>query len=202
MLERFESPLFAIPVSEPAKARELSCERCSVDHARELIRLWHSRLPKTQRGPWMFAFRGAVDDYSYAVALWNNPSARTLPQHWIELRRMAVSPDAPHCTASWFLGAMAKWFRDNAPQHEVMISYQDEAVHEGTIYKAAGWIAEHRTAARMRDRSKPRPNGRIYRRKVHGIDVDASAKIRWQKSLNSKTTILAAEQLNLLQAIE
>ena len=129
-MERFESPLFAEAVPEPTKARDLTCNRCAVDHARELIRLWHSRLPKTQRGPWMYAFRAAVDDYSYAVALWNNPSARTLPGHWIELRRMAVAPDAPHCTASWFLGAMAKWFMENASQHEVMISYQDEEVHK------------------------------------------------------------------------
>jgi len=183
-MERFESPLFAEAVPEPTKARDLTCNRCAVDHARELIRLWHSRLPKTQRGPWMYAFRAAVDDYSYAVALWNNPSARTLPGHWIELRRMAVAPDAPHCTASWFLGAMAKWFMENASQHEVMISYQDEEVHQGTIYKAAGWKVEHRTAARIRDRSKPRPNGRIYRLKSHGVSVDAAAKSRWQKNIS------------------
>ena len=48
------------------------------------------------------------DGVTYAVALWHNPSARTLPGHWLELRRMACAPDAPHCTASRFLAEMTK----------------------------------------------------------------------------------------------
>ena len=181
--ERYLFPLLSNPKQSVLKASNLICEPCPVETSRLLIANWHSRLPKTQRAPWMYSFAAHFDEYIYAVALWNNPSARTLPHHWIELRRMAVSPDAPHCTASWFLGAMHRWFRDNKPHHEVMISYQDEDVHLGTIYRAAGWCPTHRTKARVRDRSKLRPNGRIYRKKVHGDAVDAAAKTRWQKEI-------------------
>ena len=180
--ERAAAPLFFVPSDAPTRARFLDCEKCSVDLARSLISKWHSRLPKTQPAPWMHSFRAHYNDTTYAVALWNNPSARTLPNDWIELRRMAVASDAPHCTASWFLAAMEKWIRENT-NHPVMISYQDTAVHAGTIYKAAGWVATNRTKYRVRDRSKLRPNGRIYRKKQHGVEVDASEKVRWQKTL-------------------
>lgn len=192
-VRRYSMPMFASPVLVPSKASKLCCELCPVSHAREMISLWHSRLPKTQRGPWMYSFRACSDDMTFAVALWNNPSARTLPGHWVELRRMAVSEDAPHCTASWFLAAMQKWFKANAPQHEKMISYQDEDVHLGTIYKAAGWQSEHRTAARTRDRSTLRPGGRTYRRTVHGVSVDSAAKTRWARYINEPLTTEEAE---------
>lgn len=102
------------------------------------------------------AFCAHHGGYIYAVALWHNPSARMLPAHWLELRRMAVAADAPHCTASWFLGRMTRYFAVTCPERERLISYQDTAVHKGTIYLAAGWQRAYVAKPRLRDRSKAR----------------------------------------------
>jgi hypothetical protein len=179
--ERVALPLLfcpSLPLLE--RARQLLVDECAVDHARRLIKKWHSRLPVTQPGPWRFAFHAHYDGVSYAVALLNNPSARTLPGHWLELRRMAVAADAPHCTASYFLNAMAKVLKKKEPQAEKIISYQDEAVHKGTIYKAAGWHRAARQVPRVRDRSKPRPSGRMYRWNINGAAADSAGKVRWE----------------------
>lgn len=168
----------------PATARRLTVDLCPTGHARLLVALWHSRLPETQRGPWQHAFRAHANGLTYAVALWHNPSSPGLPHHWAELRRMAVAPDAPHCTASFFLARMADWYRHNEPEHERLISYQDTEVHQGTIYKAAGWTAAHYQPPRVRDRSKPRRGtGRAYRRADVNPAAEASGKIRWEYAI-------------------
>jgi hypothetical protein len=177
-------PLWQEPTAAPQSVRELVCDRCEVETARRLNAAWHSRLPHTQRGPWQYAFAAHKNGQVYAVALWHNPSARGLPAHWLELRRLAVAPDAPHCAASWFLSRMARWFRANVPERERMISYQDCDVHTGTIYKAAGWEIGAVSKARVRDRSKPRHGTRRdYRSNSNGAAPDASPKNRWEKRL-------------------
>lgn len=167
------------------KARHLVFEPCDKALAVDACRRWHSRLPNTQAGPWQFAFAALSPEGAVvAVALWNNPSARMLPSHWLELRRMACSPDAPKFTASSFLGYMARYFKKHHPERERMISYQDTAVHEGTIYKATGWTAAYTSKPRVRDRSKPRVGTeRAYRSNLNGAEPDASAKVRWEKAL-------------------
>ena len=180
-LDRLGAPLFEIPTGAvPTKARQLIIEPCAVDHARLLTERWHSRLPHTQRGPWMYAFRAAFDGVSYGVALLHNPSARTLPSHWIELRRLTVAPDAPPHTASRMLGQLRRWFQRNVPEAERLISYQDPSVHKGTIYKAAGWAIGYVAADRTRDRTGLRPTGRAYRWNHNGDEVDQVGKIRWE----------------------
>lgn len=163
----------------------LRFEVCEKAHAVECVRAWHSRLPNCQSGPWMYAFRGALPSgETCAVALWNNPSARTLPKDWIELRRMAISPQAPPNTASQFLGWMVRWLRRNAPRHTRAISYQDTAVHTGTIYRASGWTPGFVTKARVRDRSPMRRGyERQYRKDINGMAAASSEKIRWEKEL-------------------
>lgn len=187
LLERSLNPLWQEPVAPPASVRDLTLVRCSVPAARALNELWHSRLPRTQAGPWQFAFAAHTGGIAYAVALWHNPSARGLPQHWLELRRLAVADDAPHCTASWMLSRMRRWFAHNCPERERMISYQDTAVHTGTIYRAAGWTAAHTANPRLRDRSKARVGTRRdYRSNLNGLDVDGAAKVRWEMSLDGR----------------
>jgi hypothetical protein len=142
-------------------------------------------LPHCQAGPWKFAFE-AIDLHhnTVAVALWHNPSARCLPAHWMELRRMACSPSCPRNTASRFLAWMVRYFRQHIAQAERCISYQDLSVHTGTIYKAAGWKPVYLSRARVRDRSKPRVGTtRMYRTNANGIAVDASPKMRWEIAL-------------------
>jgi len=170
-------------------ARDLMFEPCPKLHAVQLVRAWHSRLPNCQRGPWSHAFHGHKDGVTYVVALWNNPSARCLPNHWRELRRMACAPDSPRNTASRFLAWMVRWFQSNEPHHERLISYQDTSVHTGCIYKAAGWIAEATTVERIRDRSvNRRGTDRKYRTNINGTDADMVSKVRWGMNLRSKTT--------------
>lgn len=165
-------------------ARDLVFEPCEKSHAVSLVRLWHSRLPNTQNGPWQFAFRAQCSGRTYAVALWNNPSGRCLPHHWLELRRMACSPDSPKNTSSRFLMWMVRWFRLHCPQRERCISYQDTAVHKGTIYRACGWTAAYTSKARVRNRSGNRPGtSRKYRWNINGTAADASPKIRWETAL-------------------
>jgi hypothetical protein len=165
-------------------ARDLRFEPCPKRHAVALVRLWHSRLPECQSGPWTHAFRGHIADRTYVVALWNSPSARCLPHGWRELRRMACAPDAPRNTASRFLAWMVRWFRQNEPHRERLISYQDTEVHSGTIYRAAGWLPAWVTTERIRDRSGNRVGTkRKYRSNLNGIGPDTVSKIRWEIEL-------------------
>lgn len=179
------APLFAasdrIP---PEKATMLAVVPCETELARYCNGLWHSRLPTTQRGPWTHAFAAVHDGWVYGVALWNSPSARTLPSHWRELRRLAVAPDAPHCTASRMLGQMVRWFRVNEPHTERLISYQDLDVHDGTIYRAAGWTVGLVSKPRQRDRTGQRAGTqRLYRWDINGAPPAGAGKARWEITL-------------------
>ena len=179
--DRRMNPLFTPDeYAPPAKATDLAVVRCQPALCVGLVAAWHSRLPRVQSGPWKLCFASHYKETVFAVALWNNPSARTLPADWLELRRMAVAPDAPHCTASHMLGQMRRWIRVNMPEVPKLISYQDQDVHTGTIYKAAGWIPEWETKPRVRDRSKPRVGTRRpYRSDSNGASPASAAKTRW-----------------------
>lgn len=161
------------------KASELIVDHCQKIEARAFISAHHSRLPNVQAGPWKYAFSASHPETNeiVAAALWNNPSARTLPNEWLELRRMAVCDEAPHCTASSFLQSMVKILRKYGHSH--FISYQDTAVHQGTIYKAAGWTVEYVGAFRVRQRGFSEARGRNYRIAINGQDADAAPKNRW-----------------------
>ena len=170
--------------STPTSALQLRFGKCEPCSAVAMVRAYHSRLPRCQAGPWMYAFEAEHDGIRYAAALWNNPSARCLPGHWIELRRMVCVDDAPRYTASRFLAWMVRWIAKYHPEHERAISYQDTAVHKGTIYKACGWSAAQTTTARVRDRSKNRiGTNRAYRSNINGVQCDAGAKVRWEKTV-------------------
>ncbi len=128
----------------PTSALQLRLERIDFAHAKQLSRLWHSRLPrfgtgfiKNQPFPcWAAEFEGLI----YAVAIWSNPAARLLPQTtWLELRRLAVAHDAPRNTPSRMLAVMTLLIRRGWPNVTTLVSYQDTEVHTGGIYRAAGW---------------------------------------------------------------
>lgn len=129
--------------STPSSPLLMRVEEVEYDHAKELNRLWHSRLPRMGTGfikamPFL-CFVADFHGLAYAVAIWSNPVARNLPQReWLELRRLAISPDAPRNTASWMLGIMARLIHKKRPWVETLVSYQDTEVHTGGIYKAAG----------------------------------------------------------------
>ena len=185
---RYEDQLF-VPgkPSVVTSARQLQLSRCGTAFARYCNAQWHSRLPHTQRSPWQYAFKLHCDGYAFGVALLHNPSARTLPSHWVELRRLALAPDAPRYAATRFLGLLVRWLKRNVPERERIISYQDTSVHTGTIYKAAGWVPAYTSRPRVRDRSKPRAgSARMYRTNANGAAVDSAAKIRWEKEFQTQ----------------
>ncbi|GAA5522405.1 hypothetical protein LQ318_11700 [Aliifodinibius salicampi] len=170
--------------SDGLKARHLEFDECNKIYAVNINKRWHSRLPNSQEKPWQFAFKAHFRGVTFAIALWNNPSARTLPNNWLELRRLACSNDAPKNTPSRFMAHMVNFFRDNCPEKEKCISYQDTSVHEGTIYKAAGWEVGHITKARKRKRDYKKPGtDRLYRKDSNGKDVASARKLRWEKEL-------------------
>jgi hypothetical protein len=130
--------------SIPTSPLSMRVETIPFRLARELNRRWHSRLPRFGTGfienqPFL-CFGAAHAGRLFAVAIWSNPAARNLPQDtWLELRRLAVSPDAPRHTCSWMLGVMVRLIRKLRPEIKQLVSYQDIDVHRGTIYAAAGW---------------------------------------------------------------
>ena len=127
--------------SIPTSPLQMVVEEVEFDQAKSLNRLWHSRLPAFRSPFGSPCYVAEFDWRAYAVAIWSNPIARMLPQKtWLELRRLAISPEAPKNTASWMLGVMARLIRKKLPMIEVLVSYQDTEVHTGTIYRAAGWV--------------------------------------------------------------
>lgn len=185
LVDRRMAPLFE-PVEHepPEKAGQLTVEPCSPRIACDMVRAFHSRLPNVQDGPWKLAFAAHYRHTCFGAALWHNPSARGLPANWLELRRLVVAPDAPHCTASRMLGQMTRWIRRTMPEVERVISYQDCEVHTGTIYRAAGWTPAHFSKPRVRDRSKPRVGTRRdYRRDMNGVAPASAGKMRWELTL-------------------
>ncbi|HYE77956.1 MAG TPA: hypothetical protein VEI97_08225 [bacterium] len=116
------------------------------------------------------------DGVFYATALWTRPINRSLPvKTWLELRRLAVAPDAPRNTASRMLAWMARDIARTRPEVVRLISYQDVERHTGGIYRAAGWVrGDQRAQAGKRWNHKTRSRN---------PDQSVSAKVRWEKHL-------------------
>jgi hypothetical protein len=176
--------------STPTSPLQLEITELDIQRARMLNALWHSRLPIYETGFCLnstVSYGALFQNRYYAVAIWTNPVARNLPQRsWLELRRMAIAPDAPRYTASRMLSIMAKLIRVNLPDVTTLISYQDIEVHKGIIYKAAGWVQaprRHRGGSWNRPNSKNTSNGKPRIRP--DLNQAIGAKIRWQKEIRA-----------------
>lgn len=148
--------------------------------AMELNKLWHSRVPVLGNWQQCFAYGAFFDGKCYAVALWSHPVARHFNgRGYLELRRMAICPEAPRFTASRMLSVMRKIIHKDRPSIIKLISYQDCEVHTGTIYKASGW-----KCAAIRDRGKEKAwTNRPGRIAQTGTNVEGkcnSKKARWE----------------------
>ena len=172
----------------PMSAKQLEIVEISRYIARDLNTLWHSRLPIYDTGfclNSLVSFGASYKNVFYAIAIWTNPVAPNLPQHkWIELRRMAISEDAPKYTATRMLSKMQKHIKKNFPLVTTLVSYQDVEAHKGTIYKAANWVADniHKGGSWDRPNSKNsngKPRTRPDRNNAIGI------KQRWIYKLRS-----------------
>ena len=105
---------------------------------------WHSRLPKIDwsnvtRNRHYICFGAMFDNHWFAVGIWSSPVNQAFDvDSVLELRRMAIAPEAPKNTASRMIRVMIALIRRRLPNIKRLISYQDTEVHRGTIYKASG----------------------------------------------------------------
>lgn len=131
-----------LPLVSPT---QLEIIQIPIELSRKLNEMWHSRLPKITKNTvhmntHKICFGAKYDNYYYATAIWTDPIALAFNGlGYLELRRMAISPEAPKNTASRMLSIMAKGIKMKFPDIWKLISYQDTEVHMGTIYKASGW---------------------------------------------------------------
>lgn len=150
--------------STPTSSLQLWLDVIDFREAKRLNRLWHSRLPEigdpTAIMEASLCFAAGFDGRVFAVGIWSHPVARLLPQEtWLELRRLAIASEAPKNTASRTLSVMTILVKRFRPEMIRLISYQDTAVHNGTIYRSAGWklAKDSRSNTQWDMPSRPRP---------------------------------------------
>jgi hypothetical protein len=147
-----ELELFPVERVIPTSPRHMRVLQIGVDESMRYNELWHSRLPMTDKGNLTrnrhYTFYGAeYKDHCFATAIWTTPVANnrlSSDETWLELRRLAIAPDAPKYTATWMISKMIKLIKKKFPEVTKLISYQDTEVHTGTIYAAANW---HKTGS-------------------------------------------------------
>ena len=175
MSHRVLNPLFESEAAElPKSPRQFGLELIDFEDASRLNAAWHSRLPVIPDHCKWICFGASFMESIYAVAIWSRPVARLLnDKPWLELRRLAIASDAPKFTASWMLGKMVRQLAVMRPDIAVLISYQDTAVHKGTIYKAAGWEAVSLSSGGSWNRTTGS--------RVRSLTQTKARKVRWQK---------------------
>jgi len=131
----------------PASPKEFSIRSIGAVDACKLNALWHSRFPvidwtNVVRNRYYACYVLEFQGVAYGVAIWSSPVAANRlrgGQNLLELRRLALSPECPKNTATWMLSKMQQDITERFKDVISLISYQDTAVHHGTIYKAANW---------------------------------------------------------------
>jgi hypothetical protein len=164
--------------AKPISPLQLILFECTQSLFVHLNSMWHSRLPDAGGfyGNGVF-FAAEYANAYYATAAWSVPIAIAFNgKPYLELRRFAISSQAPKNTASRLLSVMVRMIRKKYPNIERLISYQDTAVHNGTIYKAQGWKATRISKAGEQNwvKTHPRASARLQ--------TDTS-KIRWELPL-------------------
>jgi len=166
------------PESPPSSPTQFNVKETNVHLACKLNKLWHSRLPRIH---WSNVVRSKkhvcyglfYEGLCWAVSIFSSPISQSFDGDIVlELRRYAIKEGAPKNTASWGLGKMIKLIRDKWSDVEKLISYQDTAVHSGTIYRALNWTAVATTKFRSWGVSRKR-----------GIDQATGDKIRWEYNI-------------------
>ncbi len=169
----------------PTSTLQLTCGVITVPKAMSLNRLWHSRLSVTVRGnidrnTHKVCYGAEFCGVFYACAIWTTPVAGrglTKSEHWLELRRFAISDDSPRNTATRMLSWMVRDIRKRFPSVRRLISYQDTDVHEGVIYKAAGWSVGHKVTDTNWGLRRSKSG-----RKRNPV-IAPGVKIRWEKKV-------------------
>jgi hypothetical protein len=131
----------------PNSPKAMNLREVGINYAMEKNKEWHSRLPITNhsnmiRNAHKVFFGAEYKDHCFAIAMWTDPVAgnRMSKEYvWLELRRLAIAPDAPKFTATWMISKMIKDIEKRFNDVTRLVSYQDTEVHTGIIYKAANW---------------------------------------------------------------
>jgi hypothetical protein len=190
---RILNPLFFDESSHiaPISPRQFSLRVVDAIYACQMNSVWHSRLPNIH---WSNVVRSRVsvcfgvyhEDVCYAVAIWSDPvAAHTMKEGKtaLELRRMAISEDSPANTASWMIARMVDHIRKTYPHLSLLVSYQDTAVHRGTIYKASNWTQAGTTQG----------GGNWQQgRERNALQAD-SIKVRWELRLRPAPSLRALD---------
>lgn len=167
--------------ANPTSPLQFKIVELNVFDACEYNKKWHSRLPKIDwsnvvRNTHYVCYGASFNNWCYAVALWSSPVAQNRFKDGtsiLELRRMAISNEAPKNTASRMISVMVKLIRNKFPDIKRLISYQDTDVHKGTIYKASGWKPASETEF-ISWTNKDR---------VRNKDQATGLKVRWEISI-------------------
>lgn len=162
----------------PTSPLQMLVKPINVIVACKLNKKWHSRLPvidwsNVTRNTHYVCYGAEYQAKWYAVAIWSTPVAANRFQNGnelLELRRMAIAPEAPRYTASWMLGVMVRLIKRKFPDIVKLISYQDTEVHKGIIYKASGWEASSVSKGISWTTSKRKRN----------TEQTMASKIRWE----------------------
>lgn len=193
---RDSMPIFRVGCggSTPTSALQLKIAKCNVHRACELNELWHSRFPKIHwsnvvRNRDYACYVAEFDDVAYACAIWSSPVAANRLFEGatsLELRRLAIADDAPPNTASRMIGVMRRMIAREMPHITLLVSYQDESVHAGTIYKASGWSPVSRSKGvswtnKLRKRNK---------------EQSLACKVRWVYRLRKATPTGVSDDQN------
>jgi len=107
---------------------------------RSFVARFHSTLPSSP-AVWVTAF--VLEDLAsnvWGVGIWSHPTARLEDQRFtFELSRYALGPGLPPNAASWALARMRAFIRRFYPHVTRLITYSDDTVHSGSIYRADNW---------------------------------------------------------------
>ena len=139
--------LFLEERKKPESVKQMHLREIGVNEAMAYNEMWHSRLPITShsnmiRNTRKIFYGAEFDGHCYASAMWTDPVANNRLSKkyvWLELRRLAIAPDAPKFTATWMISKMIKNIKKTFPEVSRLVSYQDTEVHKGTIYSASNW---------------------------------------------------------------
>ena len=174
---RVAQPLFPVEGqgSIPMSPLQFEIEPMSRKTFLSFNRKFHSRLPICGNCWDGVCYQAVYKNIIFAVAWWSKPIAQNRlknGRYIYELRRMAITDDAPKNTASRFLSVMCKILKKKYQHIFKFISYQDTNVHAGTIYKASNWKAVETQNSFQSWKNRP-----------NRIDQSASIKIRWEKQI-------------------
>lgn len=194
-VDRSAHPLFQAGGggSNPTSTLQLTVEECNPHRCAELNKAWHSALPHlelpTVKGK-AVCYWATHEGRVFAVAAWSDPVAPSQDDGTtVELRRFAIATDAPKNTGSRMLRIMASMVFKKFAAVQRLISYQANAIHEGTIYAAAGWTQENVSKHAewgIRKRRK-RAAGFVVAPSTRRPSQIQSDKVRWAKYRHNQT---------------